>query len=304
MSQPTVAVLGTGLMGAPMAANLLKASFPVTAWNRTLAKAEALAPLGAKLAPSAAAAAKGAEIVITMLENGPVVEETLFGASAVAAVLARGSLVMDMSSIEPSRAREHGARLAALGIGYLDAPVSGGTGGARDATLAIMAGGSAEDFARATPVMQAMGRPTHVGPAGSGQLAKLCNQTIVSVTVAVVAEALLLAAAGGADPAAVRQAMSGGYADSKVLQLQGQQMLDRNFLPRGPARMVLKDSKNILDTARELGLTLPLAKCASGIFNGLAAHGGINYDHTAVLLELERMNGGKRVGSKPDQLPG
>ncbi|HUN48480.1 MAG TPA: NAD(P)-dependent oxidoreductase [Stellaceae bacterium] len=303
MSKPSIAVLGTGLMGAPMAANLLKAGFPVTAWNRTLAKAEALVPLGAKLAPSAAAAAKGAEIVITMLENGPVVEETLFGAGAVATSLARGSLVMDMSSIEPSRAREHGAKLAALGIGYLDAPVSGGTGGARDATLAIMAGGSAEDFERTKPVMQAMGRPTHVGPAGSGQLAKLCNQTIVSVTVAVVAEALLLAAAGGADPAAVRQAMSGGYADSKVLQLQGQQMLDRNFMPRGPARMVLKDSKNILDTARELGLTLPLAKCASDIFNGLAAHGGINYDHTAVLLELERMNGGKRVGSKPDQLP-
>jgi len=295
MSKPSIAVLGTGLMGAPMAANLLKAGFPVTAWNRTLAKAEALVPLGAKLAPSAAAAAKGAEIVITMLENGPVVEETLFGAGAVATSLARGSLVMDMSSIEPSRAREHGAKLAALGIGYLDAPVSGGTGGARDATLAIMAGGSAEDFERTKPVMQAMGRPTHVGPAGSGQLAKLCNQTIVSVTVAVVAEALLLAAAGGADPAAVRQAMSGGYADSQVL--------DRNFMPRGPARMVLKDSKNILDTARELGLTLPLAKCASDIFNGLAAHGGINYDHTAVLLELERMNGGKRVGSKPDQLP-
>ncbi len=239
-----------------------------------------------------------------MLESGPVVEAVLFGEGEVASALARGSIVIDMSSIEPSRARDHGARLEKLGIGYLDAPVSGGTGGARDATLAIMAGGGAAEFERATPVFQAMGRPTHVGPAGSGQLAKLCNQTIVSVTVSVVAEALLLAAAGGADPAAVRQAMSGGYADSKVLQVQGQQMLDRNFLPRGPARMGLKDSKNILDTARELGLTMPMAKCASDLFNGLAAHGGTNYDHTAILLELERMNPGKRVGTKPDQLPG
>jgi 2-hydroxy-3-oxopropionate reductase len=304
MSKPQIAVLGTGLMGGPMAANLLKAGFAVTAWNRTLAKAEALAPLGAKVAADAAAAAKGADVVITMLENGPVVEAVLFGEGEAASALARGSIVIDMSSIEPSRARDHGARLEKLGIGYLDAPVSGGTGGARDATLAIMAGGSAAEFERATPVFQAMGRPTHVGPAGSGQLAKLCNQTIVSVTVSVVAEALLLAAAGGADPAAVRQAMSGGYADSKVLQVQGQQMLDRNFLPRGPARMVLKDSKNILDTAHELGLTMPMAKCASDLFNGLAAHGGTNYDHTAILLELERMNPGKRVGTKPDQLPG
>ena len=303
MTRPRIAVLGTGLMGAPMAANLLKAGFPLTAWNRTLAKAEALAPLGATVAASAAEAAAGADVVITMLENGPVVEDLLFGAGAVARRVARGGLVMDMSSIEPHRARDHAARLEKLGVGYLDAPVSGGTGGARDATLAIMAGGTSADFERTRPVMQAMGRPTHVGPAGSGQLAKLCNQTIVSVTVAVVAEALLLAAAGGADPAAVRQAMSGGYADSKVLQIQGQQMLDRNFLPRGPARMVLKDSKNILDTARELGLTLPLAKCASVMFSGLAAHGGTDYDHTAVLLELERMNPGKRVGSKPDQLP-
>ncbi len=303
MTKPEIAVLGTGLMGGPMAANLLKAGFAVTAWNRTLAKAEALAPLGAKVAPFAAAAAKGADIVITMLENGSVVEDVLFGDGGVAAALRRGGLVIDMSSIEPSRARDHAARLEKLGIGYLDAPVSGGTGGARDATLAIMAGGSAADFERATSVFRAMGRPTHVGPAGSGQLAKLCNQTIVSVTVSVVAEALLLAAAGGADPAAVRQAMSGGYADSKVLQVQGQQMLDRNFLPRGPARMVLKDSKNILDTARELGLTMPMATCASDLFNGLAAHGGTNYDHTAILLELERMNPGKRVGTKPDQLP-
>ncbi len=303
MTKPEIAVLGTGLMGGPMAANLLKAGFAVTAWNRTLAKAQALAPLGAKVAKTAVAAAKGADVVVTMLENGPVVEAVLFGEGEVAAVLAPGSLVIDMSSIEPRRAREHGARLEKLGIGYLDAPVSGGTGGAREATLAIMAGGAAADFERATSVFRAMGRPTHVGPAGSGQLAKLCNQTIVSVTVAVVAEALLLAAAGGADPAAVRQAMSGGYADSKVLQVQGPQMLDRNFLPRGPARMVLKDSKNILDTARELGLTMPMAKCASDLFNGLAAHGGTNYDHTAVLLELERMNPGKRVGTKPDQLP-
>lgn len=302
MSKPRIAFLGTGLMGGPMAANLLKAGFPVTAWNRTLAKAEALRPQGATIAPTAAAAAAGADIAIAMLESGPVVETVLFESGA-AAKLKPGALVIDMASAEPQRARAHAERLSAEGVGYLDAPVSGGTMGAQAGSLAIMAGGSEADFARAEPIFQAMGRPLRVGPVGSGQLAKLCNQTIVSITIAAVAEALLLAAAGGADPARVRQALTGGFADSKILQIHGGQMLERKFIPGGPAWTLRKDGGNILAAARDFGLALPMAERAAQLFQQLCAHGGEKYDCAAVLLELERMSDGKRLGTKPDQLP-
>jgi 2-hydroxy-3-oxopropionate reductase len=301
MRTPRIAFLGTGLMGAPMAANLLKAEFPVTAWNRTLSKAEVLRSAGGTVAPSAASAAEGADVVITMLETGPIVETVLFE-SHVVGTLKPGALVIDMSSAEPQRARSHAERLAAHGIGYLDAPVSGGTAGAKDGTLAIMAGGSEADFERAQPIFAAMGRGTLVGPAGSGQLAKLCNQIIVSVTMAAVAEALLLASAGGADPAAVRQALTGGFADSKILQIHGGHMLERSFIPGGPAWTLRKDGRTILAVARECGVTLPMAERAAGLFEQLCAHGGEKYDSAAILLELERMSG-KRVGTKPDRLP-
>jgi 2-hydroxy-3-oxopropionate reductase len=302
MSTPRIAFLGTGLMGGPMAANLLKAGFSVTAWNRTLAKAEALRPAGATIAPSAAAAAEGADVVITMLESGSIVETVLFEAGVVAA-LKLGSLAIDMTSAEPQRARAHAERLGTLGIGYLDAPVSGGTAGAKAGTLAIMAGGSEADFERAKPIFAAMGRPSRVGPAGSGQLAKLCNQIIVSVTIAAVGEALLLAAAGGADPAAVRQALTGGFADSKILQIHGGMMLERNFVPGGPAWTLRKDGRTILAAAREAGLTLPIAERDAALFEQLCGHGGEKYDCAAVLLELERMSSGQRLGTKPDRLP-
>lgn len=301
MTKPRIAFLGTGLMGRPMASNLLKAGFSVTAWNRTLAKAEALRPAGAGVASSAAAAADGADFVITMLEGGPVVESVLFGSGVVSA-LKRNAIVIDMSSAEPQRARAHAERLAASGIGYLDAPVSGGTPGAKAGTLAIMAGGSEADFERAAAVFAAMGRATRVGPAGSGQLAKLCNQVIVSVTMAAVAEALLLASAGGADPAAVRQALSGGFADSKILQIHGGHMLERKFIPGGPAWTIRKDGRTILAAARELGTAVPMAERANQLFEQLCAHGGEKYDSAAVLLELERLSG-KRLGDRPDQLP-
>jgi len=301
MRTPRIAFLGTGLMGGPMATNLLKSGFPVTAWNRTLSKAEALRSAGGTVAPSAASAAEGADVVITMLESGPIVETVLFE-SHVVATLKPGALVIDMSSAEPQRARSHAERLAALGIGYLDAPVSGGTPGAKAGTLAIMAGGSEVDFERAQPIFAAMGRATRVGPSGSGQLAKLCNQIIVSVTMAAVAEALLLASAGGADPAAVRQALTGGFADSKILQIHGGHMLERSFIPGGPAWTIRKDGRTILSAARELGVTVPMAERAAYLFEQLCAHGGEKYDSAAVLLELERMSG-KRLGTKPDRLP-
>ncbi len=297
-----IAFLGIGLMGTPMATNLLKAGFALTAWNRTPAKAEALAGQGAQIAENAAAAVKDADIVITMLTNGPAVEEVLFGAGNAAAAIRKGALAIDMSSILPATARVHAERLAKLGIAHLDAPVSGGTGGARDGKLVIMAGGKAADFARAQPVFAALGKPTLVGPSGAGQLAKLCNQAIVGITIGAVAEALLLAAAGGADPAAVRQALMGGFADSRILQEHGQRMLNRRFLPGFAVANQVKDLDTVLDTARQAKLTLPLSERVTELFRDLLKEGA-GFDHSGLLLELERLNPPARLGTLPDTLP-
>ncbi|HVJ39927.1 MAG TPA: NAD(P)-dependent oxidoreductase, partial [Dongiaceae bacterium] len=247
-AKPRIAFLGTGLMGQPMAANLLRSGYPLHVWNRRQDKTRSLTALGAESHPTPVEAASGAEIIITMLLNGEVVE-TILG--EIEAGLRQGQLVIDMSSIAPRMARDHAARLAAHGVDYLDAPVSGGTVGATDATLAIMAGGTAAAFERATPVFAAMGRATLVGPHGAGQLAKLANQAIVAITIGAVAEALLLAKGGGADPAAVRAAIAGGFAESRILNLHGARMLTGNFTPGGTIATQIKDLKNILDEAGE-----------------------------------------------------
>jgi len=302
-SLKNIAFLGIGLMGAPMAKNLIAGGFAVTAWNRDLAKAAALAGQGAKVAPSPAAAAKGADAVITMLANGPAVETVMFGANGAAAALGKGALVIDMSSSPPALARDHAKRLGELGVDYLDAPVSGGTVGAAEGKLAIMAGGESRVFERALPLFARLGTATMVGPAGTGQLAKLCNQAIVAITIGAVAEALLLAAAGGADPAAVRQAIMGGFAQSRVLTLHGNRMILRDFVPGGPADHQVKDCQTIVDSAKAAGLSLPFVETALELFRGLVAHGGARYDHSALLLELERRNAPARVGKAPDILP-
>ncbi len=297
-SKPTIAFFGIGLMGRPMAANLLQAGFQVTAWNRTTAKAEALLELGAQVAASPSEAAI-ANIIITMLEAGPQVAAVL---DAALDSIAPGTLVIDMSSTRQSEAQELHAKLATRGIAFIDAPVSGGVLGAEAATLAIMAGGSAEDFARAEPVLAAMGRPTLVGPAGCGQLAKLCNQLIVGATLDIVAEALLLAQAGGADPAAVRQAIRGGFAESRILEVHGQRMLDRNFIPGGQIKSQTKDMENVLIAASAAGITLPVAALVSEHYRSLLPRTP-HADQSAVLLALEQCNPGKRLGSSADKLP-
>lgn len=295
-----IAFLGIGLMGAPMAERLMAAGHRLTLWNRTSAKAAAIARDGSRVAATPAEAASRADVLITMLENGPVVETVLFGAGA-AAGLAPGALVIDMSSSPPPLARDHAARFQARGIGYLDAPVSGGVVGARAGSLAIMAGGREPDFARARPIFAPLGRPTLVGPAGSGQLAKCCNQAIVAITIGAVSEALLLAAASGADPAAVREALSGGFADSRILQLHGKRMIERDFTPGGRARVQLKDQDTILAAAQDAKLRLPLSEAVTALYRNLVAHGGSELDQNALLLELERMNAPARVGTAPDR---
>ena len=300
--KPRIAFLGIGIMGAPMAANLLKAGYAVTVWNRTVAKTKPLAEGGATVAETSAAAAKAADVVFTMLADGAAVGEMLFR-GGVAEALPRGGLVIDTSSIEPARARDHAQRLAAVGIGHLDSPVSGGPSGAEKASLAIMVGGTEADYARGSAVLACLGRPTHVGPPGAGQVAKLANQVIVALAIGAVAEGLLLAERGGADPAAVRQALLGGFADSLILQIHGQRMLDRRFLPGGPARMHLKDLNNVAVVAKESGLTLPLADEVRKLFQAVVDHGGAGYDHSAILLEIERLNPPARLGTQPDTLP-
>ena len=285
-----IAFIGIGLMGLPMAKRLCEAGLQPHVWNRTRAKAEPLAALGAQVHDTLAEAVHQADVVVTMLEDGKVVESVLF-ADGLAQSLQHGSLLIDMSSIQPAQARSHGQRLAALGVGYLDAPVSGGTLGAEAGNLAIMAGGSTEDFERGRPVLTHFGRPTLVGPTGSGQLAKLANQMIVGVTIGVVAEALLLCAKGGADMAKVKEAVTGGFADSRILQVHGQRMIERDFAPRGRISVQLKDMRNAMATAQELGFDAPITGLLEALYASASENGLSGMDQAAFFAELARRNG-------------
>lgn len=277
-------------MGAPMARRLMAAGFSVTIWNRSRTKAEALQSAGAVVADTPAQAVMSAAIVITMLEDGKVVEEVLFGQGTLSAAegLKPGSLVIDMSSILPEQARNHARRLAALGVASLDAPVSGGTLGAEAGTLAIMAGGLAEDFERAKPVFAALGRPVHVGPTGSGQLVKLANQMIVGITIGAVAEALLLAERSGADPVRVREALRGGFAESRILEVHGQRMVDGDFAKRGSLAIQLKDLNNALHTAAGMTFDAPITQRLTELYADAALHGFDQLDQSGLFCELQR----------------
>ncbi len=284
-----VAVLGIGLMGYRMTQRLLEAGHEVHVWNRTHERALPLADLGATVHASAPQAAAAAECVITMLENGPVVGEVLFDLGTAQA-MAAGTLVIDMSSIRPSEARDHAARLGERGVAHLDAPVSGGTVGAEQGTLAIMAGGRLQDYQRALPLFSALGRPTHVGPHGAGQMAKLANQMIVGITIGAVAEALLFAAKGGADMAKVREAIQGGFADSRILQLHGQRMVERDFTPHGRLSVQLKDMRNALATAQEIGFDAPITQLFEALYAAGDEHGLGGLDHSGLFVELASRN--------------
>lgn len=289
MNTLKIAVLGTGMMGLPMARRLAQAGHEVHAWNRTRAKAEPLAADGVSIHDSAADAVRGVDFAVSLLESGAIVGEVLFDLG-VAEAMPKGSLFIDMASIQPREAREHAGKLAALGLRHLDAPVSGGTLGAEAGTLAIMAGGDAADFDQALPVFAALGRATHVGPHGAGQLAKLANQMIVGITIGAVAEALLLAERGGADPAKVREAISGGFADSRVLQVHGERMVKHDFAPRGRMTVQLKDMRNATATAEEIGFDAPITGLleqlyAEGVKNGLG-----DLDQAGLFVELQRRN--------------
>jgi 3-hydroxyisobutyrate dehydrogenase-like beta-hydroxyacid dehydrogenase len=304
-----IAVLGIGLMGFAMAQRLCEAGFVVHAWNRSRSKADRLMPFGAKVFDTPAAAVQGADIVIGLLENGAVMGDVLF-AQGTAQALAldakeakstqdtagassakRNPLVIDMASTMPREARDHAARLNALGVSHIDCPVSGGTVGAEAGTLVMMAGGKLQDVEFAQPVLSVFGRSTHVGPHGAGQLAKLANQMIVGITIGAVAEALLLCERGGADMAKVREAITGGFADSRILQLHGQRMVERDFAPRGRLAIQLKDMRNALETAQETSMDAPITTLFEKLYAQAADHGLGELDHSGLFVELASRNG-------------
>ncbi|MBL4646741.1 MAG: NAD(P)-dependent oxidoreductase [Rhizobiales bacterium] len=285
-----VAFLGIGLMGAPMVRNLLKAEFEVSVWNRSPGKAAALVSNGAAHCTSAAKAVTGADIVITMLFDDNASKSVLID-SGLCDEISAGAIVIEMGSMTPEQACANAKHLQKCNINYLDAPVSGGTKGADAASLAIMVGGDEKTFEKSLTVLSAMGRAVVVGPVGSGQLAKLCNQAITAVTIGAVAEAILLMKTAGADPSRLPDALAGGFADSIILQQHGRRMIQGDFEPGGRSTVQLKDLNNIVAAANQQGLTLPLANQVRERYGDLVNNlGHADADHSALFLELLATN--------------
>ncbi|HEX6708631.1 MAG TPA: 2-hydroxy-3-oxopropionate reductase [Albitalea sp.] len=281
--------IGLGIMGGPMCGHLIRAGHQLFVHTRGKLPPE-VAASGATVCTHSRGVAERADIVFLMLPDTPDVERVLFGETGVASGLTRDKLVVDMSSISPIATKEFARRIADIGCAYLDAPVSGGEVGAKNATLSIMVGGDADAFQRARPLFELMGRNiTHVGANGDGQTAKVANQIIVALSIEAVAEALLFAARAGADPARVRQALLGGFASSKVLEVHGERMIKRTFDPGFRIELHQKDLGLALASARQLGVSLPNTATAQELFSACAAHGGEAWDHSAIVRALEML---------------
>ena len=284
-----IGFIGTGLMGFPMAKNLLDKSLDLNVFSRTIEKAKPLEKIGAKISNSLSEAVKDADIVITMLTDDDAVEKVLSD-QGFQENLKKGSIVVDMSSIKPKIAIKYGNLLREKGINFLDAPVSGGTIGAEQATLAIMVGGDQKVFDQIKDVLKVMGNPTLVGPIGSGQVSKLANQIIVGVTIGAVAEAITLCEKAGVDGNKFIKALAGGFADGKILQNHGKRMIDKDFSPKGKVSTHLKDMNNILECAGDFNTKLPISNLIKDMFKSLVENGNDNDDHSALYKEIERRN--------------
>ena len=281
--------VGLGIMGAPMAGQLVKAGHEVFIATRSKVPQE-LASSAAIQCASPAEVAQKADIIFTMVPDTPDVEKVLFGDKGVAAGLSKGKVVVDMSSISPIATKEYAKRINALGCDYLDAPVSGGEVGAKNATLSIMVGGDEAVFNKVKPVLDLMGKNINlVGGNGDGQTAKVANQIIVALNIEAVAEALVFASKAGADPAKVRQALMGGFASSKILEVHGERMVKRTFDPGFRIELHQKDLNLALNSARALGVSLPNTATAQELFNSCSAHGGKAWDHSAMVKALEKL---------------
>jgi 2-hydroxy-3-oxopropionate reductase len=295
-----IGFIGLGIMGTPMAGHLLKAGHKLHLRSKGSVPQELVAASGVVCATGAEVARKS-DVIIIMVPDTPDVADVLFGADGVASGLAKGKTVVDMSSISPIETKAFAARINALGCDYLDAPVSGGEVGAKAASLTIMVGGSQAAFDRVKPLFELMGKNiTLVGGNGDGQTTKVANQIIVALTIEAVGEALLLAAKAGADPAKVRQALMGGFASSRILEVHGDRMVKRTFDPGFRIELHQKDLNLALTTARQIGLSLPNTATAQELFNACAAHGGAKWDHSGMVKALETM-AGFEIGQKPPQ---
>ena len=294
-----IGFIGLGIMGSPMATHLVDAGYHLFVYTQGKLP-EHLIEKHVTICLSSQGVAERADIIFMMVPDTPDVQEVLFGKQGVAAGLSAGKLVVDMSSISPTATKKFAQSIQDLGCDYLDAPVSGGEVGAKNATLSIMVGGSESAFERAKPLFERMGKNiTHVGGNGDGQTAKVANQIIVALNIEAVAEALLFAARAGADPAKVRAALMGGFASSKILEVHGDRMVKRTFDPGFRIALHQKDLNLALSTARELGVSLPNTATAQELFNACAAHGGLAWDHSAMVRALEKLSNFE-IGQKPN----
>ena len=290
MSNPTIGFIGLGIMGKPMARNLLKAGYSVTVHNRSRGAVNELSKEGAQSATSSKEVAERSEVVITMLPDSPDVELVFTGEQGIFSGVKSGQLLIDMSSISPVVARKLAAEAEERGCDMLDAPVSGGEAGAIGATLSIMIGGKTSGVERAMPIFQALGKNiVHVGDAGAGQVTKAANQMVVGTTIAIVGEALVLAAKAGVDPAKVRQALLGGFAQSKILEAHGQKMLDRNFKPGFRIRLHEKDMKIALATGSEYGVPLMVTGVVGQMMSAMKGMGNGDLDHSGLVKFVEEL---------------
>lgn len=300
--RPAVGMIGLGIMGAPMARNLLRAGFPLVVWNRTAARADALVAEGAEAAGCARDVAERTAVTITMLSDSPDVEQVYRAPDGVLAGVNRvppAHVLVDMSTIAPRVARELAAEAAARGAAMLDAPVSGGDVGAIEGTLSIMVGGDAAALASARPVLEALGsRVTHVGDSGAGQVVKACNQIVVALTLEALGEALVLGSKAGVEPAAIVEALGGGLAASRLLEVRGPKLLARDFEPGFKLDLHAKDLGIVLATARELGVALPGAALVEQLFHAERSHGHGEADNSTVVRALERLADHRIGGGK------
>jgi 2-hydroxy-3-oxopropionate reductase len=287
MHKPTIGFIGLGIMGAPMAEHLLCGGHPMVVYNRTASKMQALLAQGAEPGKSPKDAAARSEVVISIVSDSPDVEQVYLGKEGVLAGARPGTLLIDMSTISPVTAIKVARAAAERGCPMLDAPVSGGDVGARNATLAIMVGGEPEAFERAKPIFELMGKPILCGPSGAGQTVKACNQIATALHMLAMAEALTLGSKAGVDPNVILKVLSSGYAQSRILDVRGPKVLQRDFTPGFRSRLHYKDLNIVLEAARVYGCSLPATALARELFGAMQAHGWGELDHSAVIKITE-----------------
>ena len=285
----SIAFIGIGLMGFPMAKNLLKSGYNLKAYNRSQDKADRLKEFGAEISASIKDVVTNSDIIITMLTDDNAVEKVM-GSDEFISNIKEGATVIDMSSVNPVLTIKYSKKLKEKKIDYLDAPVSGGTIGAEEATLAIMVGGDEETFKNCYELLKKMGNPTLVGPVSSGQISKLANQIIVGVTIGAVAEAVTLCEKSGTNPNKMIEALSGGWADSKILQTHGKRMIDKDFTPKGKTTTQLKDMTNIINAGKAVETHLPISSLVKEMYKDLVADGHGNTDHSSLYNAIEKIN--------------